>query len=203
MQTKSKPGEDLSRIDEWIHNYRAEWSFKRLTKFLHAGDRVLSLGAGDCRLDALLEQRLRCEVTSIDIDDYNETTRALTLYDGEKIPFEDQTFDSVLLIFALHHAEDPKAVLTEATRVCKNKGHIIVFEDAIENLPDRLVFRGFHRFLRWSQGFPLPNFEWTPAKWSAVAAEVGLKEHWSGGIGRTLGYLASRHIAFVWERDSP
>jgi SAM-dependent methyltransferase len=63
------------------------------------------------------------------------------LYDGLHIPFPDDSFDVVLLIFALHHADDPAAVLREARRVCRR--HVIAFEDVVISLADRLIFRGF------------------------------------------------------------
>jgi len=145
----------------------------------------------------MLAQEAGCEVVSVDVQDFNETCRPLILYDGTRLPFKDGVFDAVLIIFALHHAEDPRPVLMEAQRVCRRR--LIVFEDAIEGQWDRLVFRGFHRFLEWSQGIPRPHHEWPPARWSTLATELGLTERWQGVIGRQMGYLASRNIAFVWE----
>lgn len=196
----SQPAErrELSRSDERVHVYRAQWSFERLSQMIREGDRVLNLGAGDCRLDQRLARDHQCEVVSLDVDDYNETELPLVLYDGLHIPFPDDSFDVVLLIFALHHAEDPAAVLREARRVCRR--HIIAFEDLLISLADRLVFRGFHRFLKWSQGFPLPQHEWPPQRWSELARDIGLAEIAQKDIGRTFGYLASRHMAFVWEK---
>ncbi len=201
--TASQPGgrRELSQTDERVHVYRAQWSFERLSQLIREGDRVLNLGAGDCRLDDRLAREHKCDVVSLDVEDYNETELPLLLYDGLHIPFPDNSFDVVLLIFALHHAEDPAAVLREARRVCRR--HIIAFEDSVISLADRLVFRGFHRFLKWSQGFPLPHHEWPPEQWSRLARDVGLAEKAQKDIGRTFGYLASRHMAFVWEKYDP
>jgi SAM-dependent methyltransferase len=198
--TANQPGKsrDLSRTDERVHVYRAQWSFERLASMIREGDRVLSLGAGDCRLDQRLARDHQCDVVSLDVDDYNETDLPLLLYDGLHIPFPDESFDVVLLIFALHHADDPAAVLREARRVCRR--HVIAFEDVVITLADKLIFRGFHRFLKRSQGFPLPQREWPPERWSALAREIGFTEQAQKDIGRTFGYLASRHIAFVWEK---
>jgi len=191
-------GKKLSAADERVHRYRADWSFARLRPLIREGDSVLNLGAGDCRLDVRLAREHRCKVTSLDVADFNETDHPVLLYDGLHIPFADDSFDIVLLIFSLHHAEDPAAVLKEAKRVCRR--HVIAFEDALENFADRCVFRGFHRFLRWSQGFPLPHHEWSPERWSQLARQLDLTEKACQDIGRTFGYLASRHIAFVWEK---
>lgn len=201
MSTAQSPrNKKLSATDERVHRYRADWSYERLRRLIREGDAVLNLGAGDCRLDERLAREHGCAVTSLDVADYNETGRPLFLYDGLHIPYADDSFDAVLLIFSLHHAEDPGAVLREAKRVCRRD--IIAFEDAVVHLADRLIFRAFHRFLRWNQGFPLPHHEWPPDRWSLLASEIGLKERARQDIGRTFGYLASRHVAFVWEKTT-
>jgi len=134
----------------------------------------------------------------VDVEDYNRTPLELTLFDGRELPFADASFDIVLLLFVLHHAEDARAVLREATRVCRR--HVIVFEDVNLTWLDRLVFRGFHRLLAWSEKIPRPHREWTPAQWQRLARQTGLSERATEPLGRQLGPLASRHIAFIWEK---
>ena len=60
------------------------------------------------------------------------------------MPFENKMFDVSLLIFVLHHAEDPKVVLSEAKRVTKDK--IIVYEDIITRNPFDKVDSFLHGF---------------------------------------------------------
>jgi ubiquinone/menaquinone biosynthesis C-methylase UbiE len=181
-----------------VHEYRAQWSFDRLAQMVQKGSRILNLGAGDCRLDRILARDLQCDVVSLDVDDYNETNLPLLLYNGLQIPFPDDSFDVVLLLFALHHAEQPTEVLREAHRVCRKQ--VIVFEDKIVSPYDKMIFRGFHHFLTWSQGFSFPQREWTPEQWSLLAKDVGFVEVREKDIGRTFSYLASRHIALVCEK---
>jgi SAM-dependent methyltransferase len=161
--TANQPGKsrDLSRSDERVHVYRAQWSFERLSQMIREGDRVLNLGAGDCRLDQRLARDHQCDVVSLDVDDYNETDLPLLLYDGLHIPFPDDSFDVVLLIFALHHAEDPAAVLREARRVCRR--HVIAFEDVLISLADRLIFRGFPPLPQVVTGLSAPPARMAPA----------------------------------------
>jgi ubiquinone/menaquinone biosynthesis C-methylase UbiE len=187
----------MKSADQWVHDHRAEWSFKKTSQWIRPGERVLNLGAGDCRLDLLLKNRAGCDMVPVDVESHNETTLALTLYDGKSLPFSDQSVDVVLLLWVLHHAEDPRAVLSEAHRVARRA--VIVFEDRNDSVMDRMIFRAFHRFLRWSQGFSLPHHEWTHDQWSRLGQKVGFKTASEGVIGRQLGYFASCSIGFVWE----
>ena len=187
----------MKNADQWVQDYRAEWSYKKLVQWVRPGEQVLNLGAGDCRLDLLLKKRMGCELIPVDVKNHNATTLPVTFYDGKTLPFPDQSVDVVLLLWVLHHAEDPVTVLSEAHRVACQA--VIVFEDRNESVTDRIIFRGFHRFLRWSQGFSLPNHEWTRDRWSRLATTVGFKTSWEGVIGRQLGPFASVGIGFVWE----
>jgi ubiquinone/menaquinone biosynthesis C-methylase UbiE len=180
-----------------VYQHRARWTARRLRPLIRPKDRILDVGAGDCRLDLLLQRQMGCEVVPVDVADYNQTDLPLTLFDGDRLPFEADSFDVVLLVFVLHHALDPRTVLEEARRVSRRQ--IVVFEDVNRTWWDRLVFRGFHRWLEWSQRIPRPYHEWPPERWSSLAADLGLHEYWSGLVGRQLGYFASRHIVFDWE----
>jgi len=188
------------RLVRRVYEHRARWTARRIAPFLRPGDRVLDVGAGDCRLDLILTAKCRCAVVPLDVDDYNTTSLPLTLYDGCHVPFPDDSFDVVLLIFVLHHATDARAVLLEAQRVCRR--HVIVFEDVNQTVWDRWVFRVFHRWLAWSQKIPRPHREWDPERWSALARDLGFGERARTLLGRQLGYFASRHIAFVWQKSA-
>lgn len=180
-----------------IYEYRARWGTRRLLPWVQPGDRVLDIGAGDCRLSQRLARKGDCEVVPVDVEDFNRTTLPLTRLDGLHLPFPDKSFDVALLLFVLHHAEDARAVLQEALRVCRRS--VLVFEDVNLTRWDRWTFRAFHRWLAWSEGISRPHHELTPDEWSALAGSVGLREHARTPLGRQLGPCASRHVLFVWE----
>ena len=168
--------------------------------FLSPDDRVLDVGAGDCRLCELIHRHVGCEVVPVDVEDYNKTSIPLTLYDGTTLPFDRDSFDVTLLVFVLHHARDARAVLEETMRVTRR--YVIVFEDINQTLWDRWAFRGFHRWLEWSQRIPKPHHELSPDDWSKLASGLGFREHFRSPVGRQLGVFATRHIAFVWEKPA-
>ena len=182
-----------------VYRYRARWSARRLAPWGGAGQRVLDIGAGDCYLDLDLQRRLSCTVVPVDVSDTNRTPLELQLYDGRTLPFADRSFDVALLLFVLHHAEDPAALLGEARRTARR---IIVFEDVTEGWWDRTAFRWSHRVYARVAGIKYPRREWRPERWSALAREAGLVEKWSGPVGRQGGFLSPRHFLYVWEHVS-
>ena len=41
----------------------------------------------------------------------------VTVYDGKTIPYEDGTFDTIIIIDVLHHTDDPNLIVAEMARV--------------------------------------------------------------------------------------
>ncbi len=125
-------------------------------KFVHG--KVLDLGAGRCYIAKHIQETCNVEVKCIDIDDLNETNLELIVYDGKKIPFKNNEFDTVLIVYVLHHCEDPLEVLKECKRVCKSGGKIIIFEDI-------------------GHKFPTYVFDWIGNKLHNVEAPLNFKKH--------------------------
>ncbi len=46
--------------------------------------------------------------------------------DAQRLPFEDETFDAAMLISMLHHVEDRGAALTEARRILRSAGRLVL-----------------------------------------------------------------------------
>jgi ubiquinone/menaquinone biosynthesis C-methylase UbiE len=183
-----------------VYGHRCRWTARKLMPFIKSTDRILDVGAGDCRLDVLLKKKIGCEVVPVDVEDFNETDLPLTIFDGKRLPFADDSFDVVLLIFVLHHAEDARQVLEEARRVSRRS--IIVFEDVTSNWWDRMVFRGFHHWLAWSEKISYPFREWRPSQWTVLATSLGLREESNDIVGRQLGAFSCRHVVFEWRKTA-
>jgi len=181
-----------------IQYYRASWSIKRILQWLQPGDRILDLGAGDCCLGELLINQHNYHVTNLEVEDYNFTDLPLTIYNGTDIPFPDNSFDVVLVLFVLHHTDNPHRLLSEARRVSRRS--IIVFEDLFDNPVDRLYFRFFHGFLNRCTGLTHPHQEFTSKQWSNLAEQVGLIEVNRNYLGRQISGVSSRHIAYLWNK---
>lgn len=100
---------------------------------------VVEIGAGDGALLARLsEQGFAEELAALEISESGLVqTRArgipelseCRLFDGERIPFEDDRFDLAVLSHVLEHAEQPRRLLTEAARVAKRVFVEVPLED--------------------------------------------------------------------------
>lgn len=90
----------------------------------HAGRSVLDLGCGLGGYSEALAER-GFEVRALDVaPDYVERARSIgvdaELYDGQTIPLEDGSVDTVILLEVLEHLDDPARLLREAQRVARS-----------------------------------------------------------------------------------
>jgi len=121
--------------------WREEPLVDRIRPYLPAGGSVIDIGAGGCRIAELLGTDGRFSVTAVDVVDHNVTEVPMQLYDGERLPFPDKSFDAALLVFVLHHAEHPEVLVREALRVTRST--VVVIEDAPETRAERWCWRAW------------------------------------------------------------
>lgn len=105
-----------------------------LSGLLDLGD-VLDVGCGDGWSARLLAPQCRSYV-GIDrseavVEAARERTRkiertTIALGDAHMLPFEDASFDQVLLFHVLTYADDPKQVVCEAGRVLRQGGRVVI-----------------------------------------------------------------------------
>ena len=93
--------------------------------------------------------------------------------DGEKIPFDDRSFDVVMFVDVLHHTQDPMVLLREAARVSRVS---ILLKDHNDN---GVFSNTTLRMMDWvgnsPHGVALPYNYWKRRAWDAAFAEVGVE----------------------------
>jgi SAM-dependent methyltransferase len=100
-----------------------------LKSYFPAGSRVLELGGGS-GFQASILSSWACHVKSIDVatrpdphsQRYGRQYFAVTTYDGQNIPFADDSFDVVYSSHMLYHAVDLDLMLAEMKRVVRQGG---------------------------------------------------------------------------------
>ncbi|MGH8750835.1 MAG: class I SAM-dependent methyltransferase [Burkholderiales bacterium] len=148
------------------------WDAKqKINKINILEHKLLDIGCGPGSVCLLLKQRGH-DVTALDVEDLSFTPEVKPLlYDGKKIPFENDAFDVALLLTVLHHTPDPKAILLEAKRVARK---IIVIEDVYRNRLQQCLTYFFDSLFNL-EFFGHPHSNKTEAQWQALFAELGLK----------------------------
>ena len=133
---------------------------------------VLDVGCGNGFIAHHLCGLLGTNVVGLDVG-ANTTARINYLpYDGRHFPVKDQSFDAVLLCYVLHHAQDARLVLNEVSRVLREGGLAIIYEDIPSLWWDRAVCWTHDRQWRsrtgpctfraeqdWRKTFSLAGFE--------------------------------------------
>lgn len=109
---------------------RVEIKIGHLLPHVTPADKVLDIGTGNGGIcHALLKEGRNIQPLDIKNISFFPEVNPL-VYDGKKLPFSDQSFDTALLITMLHHTPDPEAILVEARRVAPR---LIVMEDIYSN----------------------------------------------------------------------
>ena len=136
--------------------------------------RVLDVGSGDGTLAALVGERLPAvELTGIDVLVRAGTPIPVLAFDGLTIPFADGSFDAVVLVDVLHHAEDPRRLLREAARVAP----VVVVKDHFADRPFAVpTLRFMDRVGNARHGVDLRYAYWRRAEWLDAMAGAGLRE---------------------------
>ena len=160
----------------------------------HIGKDLLDVGARRCYIAKELKERNSTEVTCIDVKDLNETELNLVVYNGDKIPFNDSRFTTVLLAYVLHHCDDPLDILKECKRVCNGK--IVIFEDKpgiFANMLD-YVYNALH-------GVKTPFNLKTEHEWLQLFKQLNLRVvEKRDNVEKQWFYPFVRHTMFVLQK---
>ena len=121
----------------------APWGKKRtdnivglVSRYINKKDKILDIGCGACNVAKRLVDS-GFDVTALDIKNLSiHKDMTPIIYGGEKIPFDNDSFDVAFLITVLHHVKEPEKLLRETKRVSKR---IIIIEDVYESNFQKLL----------------------------------------------------------------
>jgi ubiquinone/menaquinone biosynthesis C-methylase UbiE len=98
---------------------------------------MLDLGCGNGDLAAEIQKSAPdLEILGIDVQEHKESKIPMKVYDGNVIPYNDEHFDHIMIITALHHTDDYIPVLKEAIRVTRKQ--IIIYDHQYSNYKEWL-----------------------------------------------------------------
>lgn len=130
--------EVLRRIHSTVYARRIAVLSDMMVSFLDPGDRVLDVGAGGGMLGATILQNPQCpkgvRYEGLECRVRPDSAIPMHGYDGDRIPFEDDSFDIVVLADVLHHEREPARLFAECARVARR--FVIVKDHRSENVLD-------------------------------------------------------------------
>ncbi len=170
---------------------------KKIERFIDKGDQVLDIGAGGGWIGEDISISRKASVTLLDVEDLNRTNLPLRVYDGKNMPFPDASFDDSLLLFVLHHCEDPIQVLSEAARVSRKR--IIVFEDTFRT-PFEKFLAGVNDWISNSPFFLSNPFQMNMPfhyrrveEWEDIFQKFSLQVKFK----KVTTHFLTRHVLFI------
>lgn len=176
----------------WIgrisHNFmmrKAHFVWKHVRSQIK-GKKILDVGMGAGATSFFLAKK-GFWVTGVDVDNLSiyEDLKPVT-YDGRKMPFKNNEFDTAIIVHVLHHCADGLEVLKEAKRVSKR---VVFIEDTFRNGLEWFFIASFDAITNG-------EFWWHKYRkvmeWKNIIKEHGWKiiayEQWSeGGITSPYG----------------
>ena len=192
---RKAPVSNVGKIGKSIIASRAKKMIDQFDEFLEEGESFLSVGDADGAVS--LEIQRRCGLTGrgldVDIGMPRNEEIPIDYYDGITMPYEDDAFDVVFVLFTLHHCNDLDAVLKEIVRVAKKK--IVIMEDVYETafgrrvvcfmdkLENRLVSSeitlpfNFKKVLEWEETFKDLDLKITKSKGFKMGWAMPVQNH--------------------------
>jgi len=163
--------------------------------FIKEGSKILDLGCGSGIAAKYFQDFFKAKVFGVDIRDNRLVPIPFQIINGQNLPFEDNSFDVVLINYVLHHCEDPEVVLKEAKRVAKR---IIIFEDLPEGILSNLRCK-IHQII-FPGGKKTFNFK-KKEEWKRIFDKLGLKILADNQVFTKFNWLDPiKRIRFVLER---
>src|SRR6266852_1075727 len=147
-----------------------------MQNLIPANAHVLDICCGDGDIDEqIVNKRQDITLVGIDVMKRNKAKIPVTVFNGQYIPYPDNTFDCVLLIDVLHHTENPDMLIQEAKRVSRQD--IIIKDHYAKTKLDHFILR----FMDWVSNKPhgviLAYNYLSPAIWKEKWDTYGLKIH--------------------------
>lgn len=111
--------------------------------------RALDVGCGVGQVVNQLQEK-GIEAHGVDVSEPNiakakQISERCQLYDGRKLPFDENTFDAVGALNVLEHVDEPEAFIADLVRVTRPGGKIVL---SSPNFFRFLGFRDYHHTMR-------------------------------------------------------
>lgn len=156
-----------------VHTRRVEALAGHIAELIPRGHAVLDVGCGDGLIaEQVLERRPDLTVGGVDVMVRPLSRIPVTRFNGRRLPFPDQSWDTVLFCDVLHHVEEPATLLHEAVRVARDG--IVIKDHLVQGVLARPLLRFMDFVGNAPHGVALPYNYLAAEEWNALLRECGL-----------------------------
>jgi len=145
--SKAIADEFYSKIKPRLH--------RRIGRELRLARRLLDVGCGSCDLVRYLADTYQQQVTGVDVGSGSFPRRRVSPHgqrfhciqrDGARLEsVAERSVDAVVMMWALHEMDDPRAVLAEARRVLRPGGEVLIVDFPRGSLAQKLWNEDYFR----------------------------------------------------------
>lgn len=155
-----------------IHVPRVRRLIRALGREIRTAESVLDVGCGDGSIAQGVAAVVGASrVCGVDVKLRPEVLIDARAYDGRGLPYDDQSFEVVLLSDVLHHAEAPEQVLREGLRVARRA---VVVKDHLAFGPlSRLVLLAMDRVGNAGPEVAVPGRYFELSEWFELVRAAG------------------------------
>lgn len=167
----------MAKMHKPVYEHRKRVLVSTILPHLNANDRVLDVGCGVGTLGkALMDEPGGPEGLVVEgLERYPRGGEPITVhgYEGGRMPFDDNTYDAVIVADVLHHEEDPAELLRECARVSRRL--VIVKDHQVTGI----LAQQRISLIDWAANAPygvkcLYRYN-TPKQWAALPGELGMR----------------------------
>lgn len=145
--------------------YRQYWLYPRLSR--HLKGKTLDIGCGIGDMLAFRPGTIGVDVNPLNVDYCNSLGLHAVTMQPDLIPFEDNSFESILLDNVLEHIDNPRPLMAEIQRVLKPHGILVVGVPGLKGMASDLDHKKYYsesalNVLASEESFSVQRFFYTP-----------------------------------------
>ncbi|MHC4985339.1 MAG: methyltransferase domain-containing protein [Planctomycetota bacterium] len=134
---------------------------------------LLDIGCGDGTIaKGVADRREGLSPFGVDVLARPEVAIPMEVFDGKRLPFDDDHFDAAMIVDVLHHCDDANIMLAEAARVSRRM--VLIKDHAAATAMGRAILR----FMDWvgnrGHGVRLVDNYWSFKQWQQAFQRHGL-----------------------------